>query len=127
MIKPDNFKEINDRYGHEAGDHVLKLMAIFLQSELGENDIGVRYRGDEFAAVLADAGRDEALERARSISSSIASLDLARAAGPDAPAIRLSVGVALYPSGVAESRALVEEAHRKMTAARESGGGRVAI
>ncbi|HSV95824.1 MAG TPA: diguanylate cyclase [Spirochaetota bacterium] len=63
MIKPDNFKEINDRYTHEAGDHVFKLMAIFPQSELGENDIGVRHRGDEFAAVLADAGRDEALER----------------------------------------------------------------
>lgn len=127
MIKPDNFKEINDRYGHEAGDHVLKLIAIFLQSELGENDIGVRYRGDEFAAVLADAGREEALERARSISSAIASLDLSRAAGDGAPRLRVSVGVALYPSGNAESRVLVEEAHRKMMAARESGGGRVAV
>ncbi|MCU0843613.1 MAG: GGDEF domain-containing protein [Spirochaetes bacterium] len=127
MIKPDNFKEINDRYGHEAGDHVLKLMAIFLQSELGENDIGVRYRGDEFAAVLADAGRDEALERSRAISASLASLDLSRAAGADAPHVRVSIGIALYPTDRAESRMLVEEAHRKMMAARESGGGRVAI
>ncbi len=127
MIKPDNFKEINDRYGHEAGDHVLRLMAIFLQSELGENDIGVRYRGDEFAAVLAGAGRGEALERARAISTSLAALDLSRAAGADAPRMRVSVGIALYPSDSVESHTLVAEAHRRMTVARESGGGRVAI
>ncbi len=62
MLKPDNFKEINDNFGHDVGDKVLRLLAIFLQSILREDDMGVRYRGDEFAAILPNTSTEEALD-----------------------------------------------------------------
>ncbi len=127
MIKPDNFKAVNDRYGHEAGDHVLNLMAIFLQSELLERDIGVRYRGDEFAAILADTDRENAVRRAREISSAFRTMDMSGIIGPDELKIRVSMGIALYPQGSTDSAALVEIAHRKMLRARNSGGNRIAV
>lgn len=52
----DGFKPINDRYGHDAGDAVLKEIAFRLSAETGEDDIVVRYGGDEFALVFSDVG-----------------------------------------------------------------------
>ena len=127
MIKPDNFKDVNDRFGHEAGDQVLTLMAIFLQSELNENDIGVRYRGDEFAAILLDTGKDEAIARAREISKTYKSMDLKRVLGSSDVKIQVSIGVALYPLDAETSAELVATAHRRMMRAREDGGNRIGI
>lgn len=127
MIKPDNFKDVNDRYGHVAGDQVLNLMAIFLQSELGENDIGIRYRGDEYAAVLPDADKLKALERAKAISQSYKEMDLSGVVGPTDIRLHVSIGIALYPEENDNSASLVSEAHRKMFLAREQGGNRVVI
>lgn len=54
MIDVDRFKEINDRYGHQSGDKVLKAVAEILQEELRSSDILVRYGGDEFLAILLE-------------------------------------------------------------------------
>lgn len=123
MIKPDNFKEVNDLCGHVAGDQVLNLMAIFLQSELGENDIGVRYRGDEYAAIFIDSGRDEAVARAEEIRKTFAGMDLSAITGEHRVNIRVSMGISVYPEDADNSNALVASANKKMYAARESGGG----
>lgn len=123
MIKPDNFKEINDRFGHEAGDSVLNLMAIFLQSELGEKDIGVRYRGDEYAAILPDTGRDMAARRAEDIRATFAAMDLSAITGSGDIKIGISIGIAIYPYDADNSSMLVSTAHKKMLTARDSGGG----
>ena len=122
MIKPDNFKEINDRYGHDAGDQVLNIMAIFLQSELREHDIGIRYQGDEFAAILANTDKNEAIIRAKEISNTFKAIDLTRIVGSNALRIEVSIGIALYPDESDNSRMLGEIAHKKMFHARELGG-----
>jgi len=127
MIKPDNFKEVNDQYGHKAGDQVLNLMAIFLQSELGENDIGIRYRGDEFAAVLLDTDRDKAVARAKEIMSAYKMMDISGIIGSNNIVIKLSIGIALYPGQAADSDELIDKAYKKMFRAREAGGSRIVI
>jgi len=127
MIKPDNFKDINDQFGHEAGDQVLTLMAIFLQSELDENDIGVRYRGDEFAAILTNTGKEDAIQRAKEISATYKSMDLKRITGGQTVKIQVSIGVALYPLHADNSRELLDRAYRKMMQARNAGGNRISI
>lgn len=78
MIKPDNFKLINDTYGHKAGDQTLRLLAIFLVSELGENDIGVRYGGDEFCILLPEADLQKAILIAVQIRNAVMNLDFSR-------------------------------------------------
>lgn len=125
MIKPDNFKEINDRFGHEAGDQALNLMAIFLQSDLRENDIGIRVRGDEYAAVLIDTSRETALEIAGNLSSTFRGMDLKRITGSDDVNIKVSIGIALYPDDSGSSADLVKIAHERMMAARGSGGDKI--
>ena len=127
MIKPDNFKEVNDSFGHDAGDQVLNLMAIFLQSELGENDLGIRYRGDEFAAILPSTGKEESIEKAKSISRTFKSMDLTRITDSDKLKIEVSIGIALYPADSNTSNGLIETAHAKMFKARNSGGNRINI
>jgi len=68
MIDVDRFKEINDRYGHQAGDMVLKEIAEVLRSTVRKTDMIVRYGGDEFLIVLTETGEDadEAAIRVRS-------------------------------------------------------------
>lgn len=125
MVKPDNFKQINDGFGHEAGDQVLNLMAIFLYSELREDDICVRYRGDEFAAILIDTGMDEAVQRAETLRATFLNMDLSGITGKQGVAIRVSTGIAMYPDEADNSRDLVKIAYDKMMIARTGGGDRI--
>jgi diguanylate cyclase len=127
MIKPDNFKLINDKYGHDTGDHVLNLMAIFLQSELKENDIGIRYRGNEFAAILLNMDKETSIQRAKEISKAFKSIDLTKFKIPENIKITVSIGIAFYPEDADNSKKLVDSAHKKMFTAWESGGNRVII
>ena len=127
MIKPDNFKDINDIYGHTCGDKTLRLMAIFLQSELKEYDMGVRFRGDEFAAILINADKNEAVRAAKAVSNAYRSMDLSGIIGSNEFKIQVSIGIALYPDEVENSSDLIEKAHSRMMRARESGGNRIVV
>ena len=125
MIKPDNFKEINDNYGHDAGDKVLRLLAIFLQSILRDEDIGVRYRGDEFAAVLPDTDTDEALKIADDLQSALTDMNISDATNGELSTITVSIGIATYPYHAGDHIMLADRAHEKMFEARENGGNRI--
>jgi len=125
MIKPDNFKEINDGFGHEAGDQALNLIAIFLQSELQENDIGIRFRGDEYAAILIDTDRDNAVKRAGELSSTFYNMDLNGITGRGDIKIKVSIGIAMYPDDTLSSEDLVKLAHERMMSARGEGGNKI--
>jgi diguanylate cyclase (GGDEF)-like protein len=125
MIKPDNFKDINDGFGHEAGDQALNLMAIFLQSELKENDIGVRFRGDEYAAILIDTDRDEAAVRAAELRSTFYNMDLSGITGSSDIKLTVSIGISMYPEDTQCSADLVKIAHEKMMTARSHGGDEI--
>ncbi|MCU0822005.1 MAG: GGDEF domain-containing protein [Spirochaetes bacterium] len=127
MIKPDNFKYINDRFGHETGDQVLNLMAIFLQSELGEADIGARYRGDEYAAIILNADKKTAIIRATEIARAYREIDLSELLGTDNIKMTVSIGIALYPDNADNSRALVELSRQRLYRAREKGGNRIVV
>lgn len=122
MIKPDNFKDINDGFGHEAGDQVLNLLAIFLQSELQENDIGVRFRGDEYAAILIDTDRENAAARAEELRTTFRNIDVTGITGSTEIKITISIGIAMYPDDTESSADLVKIAHEKMMTARSQGG-----
>ncbi len=63
IIDVDNFKRINDRFGHQTGDRVLQVVADLLASQVRESDIVVRYGGDEFLVMLIETnGQAEAVE-----------------------------------------------------------------
>jgi diguanylate cyclase (GGDEF)-like protein/PAS domain S-box-containing protein len=65
LVDVDNFKEINDTYGHTVGDRVLKEVAGFLQSNVRQSDFVVRYGGDEFLIILTELEGDPEMVRDR--------------------------------------------------------------
>ncbi|WP_158032179.1 GGDEF domain-containing protein [Rhizobium rhizosphaerae] len=63
----DHFKSINDRYGHDAGDEVLRIFARAVRGQLGPKDLIARLGGEEFAALMPDATSEEALARLEAV------------------------------------------------------------
>ncbi len=125
MIKPDNLKEVNDLFGHFAGDRTLILLAIFFQSALRETDMAIRYDGDEFAAVLPNASYEEAIWVARELSESTYGIDTTRITGGKNIKITVSIGISLHPMHGSSARGLIQKAHEKMLEAFYSGGKRI--
>jgi len=117
----DGFKPINDNYGHQAGDDLLKLIANRLRSGLRYNETVARLGGDEFAVILDVEDVQSAAERANAIARSIFEpYDVqSRASGSNVGVqIRGSLGVALYPLHGEDSEAMIHAADLAMYAAK---------
>ena len=93
MIDLDNFKEINDRFGHLAGDEALKEVARRAEAEIRAGDTGARFGGDEFAILLAGAEVAQALKLAERIHHGVGSTPV-RVHGGAHVTVTLSVGLA---------------------------------
>jgi diguanylate cyclase (GGDEF)-like protein len=122
MIKPDNFKEINDTFGHETGDRFLELIADTIKSSLRNDDIAARYRGDEFAVILPDTGRERAFEIARKILSAFGRLDTGYLTDGKRNTLTVSMGISTCPIDASESKELIQEAFDRMIEIQKSGG-----
>ncbi len=112
----DGFKEINDRYGHLAGDKVLKLFAAMMRESCRQTDYLARMGGDEFVIIAPNMPPASSNERALLFSS------LAQRAGREICGknfLSLSLGAAFYPQDGSESEQLLAEADRKMYAAKQ--------
>ncbi len=125
FIDLDEFKPINDRLGHAAGDQVLLATARRLIDGLRESDLVGRLGGDEFVALLhAPAGGEEALSVARALCRSLAEPLTVEG---QTVAVTASIGAALYPDHATGSDALMREADRAMYRAKAAGRNRVTL
>ncbi len=124
MIKPDNFKAINDRCGHEAGDRALKLIAYGIKSHIRDEDIAVRYRGDEFTVILPGADLGAALNCADHLRLQLKNLNFDQITGGGF-VTTVSIGAAEYPAHGRDPEKLLETTFNRMFAARESGGNSI--
>lgn len=126
MIKPDNFKTINDLFGHDAGDRALRLIAFSIKSQVRHTDIVVRYRGDEFAVIFPGTGFDKALVYAEHVRSLLSRLDYAHITG-DGFTTTVSIGLGTFPLHAVDPKELIVLCFNRMFSAREGGGDRVAV
>ena len=123
MIDVDNFKEVNDRFGHRTGDRVLSGIARAVKDALREADLVFRYGGEEFITILPGTNLEGALKAAENVRKKV---ELS-AFEVDGREIRLTVSV-----GVAEGRKgervdeLIERADRSLYEAKRRGKNRVA-
>ena len=125
MMKPDNFKEINDTFGHEAGDATLRLVATTVRRGLGDGELAARYMGNELAVVLPGFDRAAAALRADDIRQAMRRLDLSAIIGDSDLRLSMSVGVAVFPEHGKDAGALIAAAHALPLLGRERGGNLV--
>lgn len=97
VIDLDNFKNINDTYGHSAGDAALRLVARMLQNEIRAMDAAARLGGDEFVLLLSHTTKSDAAARAQAIGWKLNNLSLAWA-GDEIP-VRASLGLKEFGAG----------------------------
>jgi len=116
----DGFKSINDTYGHDAGDQVLRLVAEVLRSCCREVDTVARIGGDEFALILPGAGESDAA--ARVANRVILGLTEPIVIDGDLCSVGASVGIALYPQDGRTIDALVHGADSAMYESKAAGG-----
>jgi diguanylate cyclase (GGDEF)-like protein len=120
LLDLDDFKPINDRFGHAAGDAVLKEVALRLRGCLRETDTVARIGGDEFAVLLDDphaGGVDAVAQRIAAAVREPCWVDGERIA------VGVSIGVAFDQSGDADTDRLLSDADAAMYAAKGSGKG----
>jgi diguanylate cyclase (GGDEF)-like protein len=116
----DHFKDVNDRYGHPCGDHVLKNVAALLKGCLRNSDIAARCGGDEFAVILPETNKSKAAEVAEKLRRH---LEKSRSAwNGDSFSITCSIGVAAVSDrGIGNWNALLESADRSLYRAKREG------
>jgi diguanylate cyclase (GGDEF)-like protein len=124
MIDIDHFKKINDRYGHQVGDAILREVARLLTGALRSVDALGRYGGEEFVVMLPHTRYDEARQTAERLRA-IVEKHVFRAYDRELR-LTVSVGVAAYPSaGIENPGALIRESDRALYRAKQAGRNRV--
>lgn len=126
VLDLDNFKMVNDRYGHIFGDTFLQMLAGKIELFLREGDILTRYGGDEFAVILPETDQKEAYSAAVRVLDSLKAITLD---APDGSQIKstVSMGLAVYPDHAEELNALFMIADNMMYKAKKEGKNRIRI
>jgi len=126
MIDLDHFKVINDEFGHQKGDQVIKQVANTLKGSIRQVDVIGRYGGDEFFVILPETETKNAITAAKRIQKIFESKKF-KIRNAVYIEIALSIGISGYPAkGVKAYRELVTRADKAMYAAKKSGRNRIA-
>lgn len=125
MIDSDSLKSVNDEYGHEAGNRLLKLTTRSIQSQLRESDLVARFGGDEFVVLLPETPCAGAAAVAGKILKVIQSSPLS--VRDKIIPVTASIGVACYPDHGGSMEAIKEKADKAMYASKSAGKNRVTL
>lgn len=123
LIDLDNFKRVNDSFGHPAGDLALLQFAGLAKETLRQSDIFARLGGEEFIAVLPDTGRDEAHATAERLRSAVNKNGFTL--GGEPIKLTTSIGLVAYPEDGADWSTLLAKADALLYQAKRSGRDRV--
>lgn len=124
MVDLDHLKAINDSLGHQAGDAVLREVAWALKRSVRNCDVVARYGGDEFAIILVETGKADAMITANRLTRLMGVSDLRRRIADDSAErpMTVSIGVTSYPAEATTIDELVRRADQALYEAKASGG-----
>jgi diguanylate cyclase (GGDEF)-like protein len=121
ILDIDDFKKVNDTFGHLVGDKILQGLGAALKGSLRRNDILARYGGEEFAVLIPHAPLNEGAQVAEKIRAGLAAMVV-----PDAPRITVSIGCSSYsPDETPES--FFKRADDALYAAKRDGKNRIRV
>jgi len=122
----DRFKETNDEHGHEVGNQVLVHVAGILSSRVRETDLVARYGGDEFAVILPETAKHEAVRLAEELRKGIESAPFPLD-GSAAMRVTASMGLASYPRDARDPAELIACADRALYGSKAAGRARLTV
>lgn len=125
LIDADNFKQYNDRYGHPAGDEVLRKCAAAICANVRSMDIAARYGGEEFAVILAETDNKGAMVVAENIRRAIEEQRFPDKEGDSTHNVTASIGVSSFPADTNKMNDLVKLADDALYRAKREGKNRV--
>ncbi len=120
MIDVDYFKRFNDKYGHSAGDLVLKQVGTYLLSQIRQYDIACRYGGEEIIIVMPNASIGDTMVRAEEIRVGVKKLKLEHE-GEQLESISVSIGVSYFPDDSTNANGLIQAADKALYQAKQEG------
>lgn len=124
MVDLDQFKTVNDKFGHRIGDEILVLIASMLKANIKGRDIVARYGGDEFAILLPQTPLSDAMILAEDMSKRIAAREIkAKSSGTSYGQMTISVGAAEYIAGEGGPK-LIDRADNALYRAKKDGRNR---
>lgn len=126
MLDIDHFKRINDTYGHDAGDAVLRTLGQFLRTQTRNSDFACRYGGEEIILVFPEASLDATRQRAEILCANIRDLPIEHE-GELLPPISVSIGVAAFPQHGTTPAAVITAADDALYHAKAAGRNRVLV
>jgi len=125
FIDVDDFKDVNDLYGHEVGDHALRQISTVISAAVRQSDIAARYGGEEFIVLLPFTNSIEALILAERMRASVeeSKLDV----DGKALTITISGGIASYPVNAQNAEALISMADSALYRAKGAGKNNISL
>jgi diguanylate cyclase (GGDEF)-like protein len=127
MFDIDHFKQVNDTYGHVAGDDVLKHLANVVRKNLRAVDFAARYGGEEFLLILPETGKEEAAVIAERIRAEVAAMHVVTKAGDIT--VTVSLGMVNCDLGVGDidSRGIAQMVDEAMYTSKKGGRNRITV
>ncbi len=126
MMDLDHFKDLNDGYGHAAGDLMLRAVGDFLGTSVRGDDVACRYGGEEFVVILPRASLENTRRRAEALRQGMKDLRL-DPSGPPMPNATMSIGVACSPDHGETREELIHAADVALYRAKAGGRDQVVV
>lgn len=128
MIDIDHFKSFNDKYGHQVGDQVLRLVAMTLVNEVKGQDMAARYGGEEFVIILPDTNENAARAVAENLRKAVEKKEVInRATGDNLGQITVSLGVTQFYGDSDNAEDLIRRADMALYSSKDKGRNQVTL
>jgi len=121
IIDIDNFKSLNDSYGHQYGDIILKEIAIILKNSSRDNDYMCRYGGEEFSIILSETSKEQGYAIAERIRKQVNIHKYPKTLQGNVVHMTISIGIATFPEDADCKEDLITQADKAMYKAKFSG------
>lgn len=125
IIDIDHFKRINDTYGHQEGDEVLRRLANVFRESVRECDFVARYGGEEFVILLPETGSQGAIEAAERIRINTGKESMGLADGSISVTVTVSIGISLFPESGEDVKTVIQQADKALYIAKDTGRNRI--